>query len=129
MEICVGICMEELCQSAIEGVGIFLNGNPCTIIVSCYSPSNASDKMDINTFDNELSFLVRLISKHNGQKMSGDMNIYIDRNGNNKFWLHNPPNRNDEYLVDFFFRSRTSLCAYTLNIKQKEKENQGHIPS
>ena len=33
------------------------NGNPCTTIISCYSPTNASDETDIITY-NELFFLV-----------------------------------------------------------------------
>ena len=33
------------------------NGNPRTIIVSCYGPTNASNETDVHTFYNELVFL------------------------------------------------------------------------
>ena len=50
------------------------NGNPCTTIISCYSPTNASDEMEIITFYNELSSLVQHILKHNVLIIGGDMN-------------------------------------------------------
>ena len=50
------------------------NGNPSTIIISCYSPTNARDKTDLIAFYNDLSSLVRNIPKHNVQIIGGDMN-------------------------------------------------------
>ena len=44
--------------------GATFNGNPGTTI-SCYSPTNASDKTYLIAFYNELSSLVRSIPKHN----------------------------------------------------------------
>ena len=41
------------------------NGNPSTIIISCYSPTNVSDETDLIAFYNELSSLIRSIPKHN----------------------------------------------------------------
>ena len=38
-----------------------LDGNPGTMIISCYSPTNASDETDLGTFYNELSSLVLII--------------------------------------------------------------------
>ena len=40
------------------------NRHPCTIIVPCYNPTNASDETDIITFYNELSSLGCSIPKH-----------------------------------------------------------------
>ena len=77
------------------------NGNWCTTIISCYSPTNASDETDIITFYNELSFLVQHIPKHNVQFISwGDMNAEIGKDENNKFCLNNL-NGNEEYQADF----------------------------
>ena len=77
------------------------NGNPCTTIVSCYSPTNASDETDITTFCGELSSLDRHIPKHNELIIDGDMNVRINKDENNKFGLINLPNRNGEYRTDF----------------------------
>ena len=54
-------------------VAIF-NSNPSTMIISCYSPTNASDEKDPDTFYNELSSLVYSIPKHNILIFKGDMN-------------------------------------------------------
>ena len=39
-------------------VAIFI-GDPCTRIISCYSPANARDETDLITFYNKLSSFVR----------------------------------------------------------------------
>ena len=39
---------------------VMFNGNPSTTIISCYSPTNASDEKDFNTYK-DLSSLVRSI--------------------------------------------------------------------
>ena len=70
-------------------------------IVSCHSPTNASDELDITTFYNRLSFLARYIPKHNVPVIGGDRNAQIGKNGHCKFGLHNLPNRNGKYLIDF----------------------------
>ena len=50
------------------------NGNPCTKIISCFSPTDASDETDfINK--NQLSSFVQYIPKHNVLIISGD--IYV----------------------------------------------------
>ena len=59
-------------------------GNPCKTIVSCFSPINASDEMDISTFYNKLSSLAWLIPKQNIVIISGDMNAQIGKDRNNK---------------------------------------------
>ena len=74
------------------------NSNSCTKIISFYSPTNASDEMDIITFYNKLSSLAWYILKHNIQSIGGDMNTQIGKNENNKFGLHILPNRYGEYL-------------------------------
>ena len=50
------------------------NGNPRTIIISWYSPTNASDERDLLTFYNKLSSIVCGISKNNVLIIIGDMN-------------------------------------------------------
>ena len=60
------------------------NGNPSATIISCYSPTNASDEADLDTFCNELSSLVHSIPKHM-LIIGGDMNAQIGENINSKF--------------------------------------------
>ena len=76
-------------------------GNPSTTSISCYSLTNGSDETDLDTFYNELSFLVHSIPKYNILIISRDMNAQIDKNLNNKFSLHNLSNRSGEHLIDF----------------------------
>ena len=49
------------------------NGYLSTTIISCYSPTNVSDEKDLIVFYDELSSLVRCISKHNVLIVGGDM--------------------------------------------------------
>ena len=60
------------------------NGNLSTTIISSYSSNNASDKMDIITFYNELSSLVQHIPKCNILIIGGDMNIHVGKDGISK---------------------------------------------
>ena len=55
------------------------NGNLRTIIISCYSPTNASDETGIITFYNEISSFVWLILKHNVLISNGEMNAQIGK--------------------------------------------------
>ena len=50
------------------------DGKPSATIISCYSPTNVSEEIDLITFYNELSSLVRSILKHNVLIIGGDMN-------------------------------------------------------
>ena len=73
-----------------------------TTIISCYSPSNANEEMDITAFYKELSSFIQHIHKHNILIIGGDMNVHTDKDGNDKFCFQNLPNRNGKYLGDFF---------------------------
>ena len=80
---------------------VMFNSNPSMTIISCYSPTNASDETDLDTVSNELTSLVHSIPKQNILIIGGDMNVQIGKNVNNKFSLHNLTNRNGEHLTDF----------------------------
>ena len=60
------------------------NSNPGTMMISCYSPTNASDETDLDTFYNELFPLVHSVHKHNVLIIGGDMNAQIGKNVNSK---------------------------------------------
>ena len=65
------------------------NGNLCTTIILCYSPTNVSEKTYLIAFKNELSFSARSIPKYNVLNIGGDMNAQIGKNVSNKFSQHN----------------------------------------
>jgi len=96
------------------------NGNPCMTVVSCYSPTNASDETDVETFYNGLSSLCRHTPKHNVLIIGGDMNAQIGKTENNRFSLHNTSNRNGDLLAEFSLANRL-VCLNTKFQKRKGK--------
>ena len=77
--------------------------------------------MGINTFNNQLWFLVRHITKHNILIIGRDMNAQIGKDGNNKFFLYNSLKRNGLYLAEFSLDNR---IAYLNNKLEKRKKKQ-----
>ena len=100
MNICLSICREKL-NPVIGGLGMLLsprvlkslnniekiqprimeatfNGNPSTTII-CYSPTNASDGADLDTFYNEQSSHVCSVPRLNLLIIGGDMNAQIGK--------------------------------------------------
>ena len=96
------------------------NGNPRATIISCYSPTNVSEEIELVTVYDELSSLVRSILKHNMLVIGGDMDAQIGKNGNNKYSLHNTSNRNGQHLTDFMIENRLT-CLNTNYQKRKGK--------
>ena len=94
------------------------NGNPKSTIISCFSPTNVSEETELVTFYDELSSLVRSISKHNLLVIGGDKNEQIGKNRNNKYSLHNTSNRNGQHLIDFMIENR--LTCLNTNFQKRE---------
>ena len=99
-------------QSSIEKIQprmmvATFNGNPSATIISCYSPNNVSEEIDLIAFYDELSFLVCSIPKHNVPVIGGDMNSQIGKNVNHKFSLHNSSNK-------FYVRKSINKPQYKL---------------
>ena len=98
------------------------NGNPKTTVISCYSPTNCSDELEIQNFYHQLTDSIKNIPKHNVLIIGGDINAKIDNNkcvGNS---YHNYTNRNGEYLLDL-----TIDCGL-VNISTKfQKNNKGKL--
>ena len=55
------------------------NGKPRATIISCYSPTNVSEEIELIAFYDELSSLVRSIPKHNLLVIDGHMNVQIGK--------------------------------------------------
>ena len=94
------------------------NGNPRATIISCYSPTNVSEKTELIAFYNELSSLVHSILKHNILVIGEDMNAQIGKSGNNKYSLHNASIRNGQHLTDFMTENR--LTCLNTNFQKGE---------
>ena len=76
------------------------NGDPSATIISCYSPTNVSEEIELLAFYDKLSSLVRCIPKHNVFVIGGDVNAQIGKRGNCKFSQHNLSNRNGQHVTD-----------------------------
>ena len=55
------------------------NGNPRATIISCYSPANISEEIELIAFYIKLSSLVHSIMKHYVLVISGNMNAQIGK--------------------------------------------------
>ena len=53
------------------------NGNPATTVISCYSPTNASELEMAIKFYEDLTGVIKEIPKHNVKVIAGDMNAQI----------------------------------------------------
>ena len=91
------------------------NGNHGSTTVSCYSPTDASDKMDITTF------YVQHTDQHNVLIIDGGMNAQTDKDRNNKSCFYNSLNRNGECLAKFSLENRLA-CSQTKLQKRKRKQ-------
>ena len=96
------------------------NGNPRASIISCDSPTNISEETEPIAFDDELSFLVRSIPKHNVLVIGGDMNAKIRKNGNHRYSLHNSSNKKGQHLIYFTIENRLT-CLNTNFLKREGK--------
>ena len=74
--------------------------------------------LEIVTFYEDLSSLVRSIPKHNLLVIGGDINTQIGKNRNNKYSLHNASNRNGQHLIDFMIENR--LTCLNTNFQKRE---------
>ena len=112
-------------QNSIERIQLRMmcttfNGNLFTTIIFCYSPTIPAMKKTLppsitsylplsNTFLNKVLIISR------------DMNVHIDKDGTNKFCLHNSLNkRRGEYLAEFSLSNKL-VCLNTKFQKCKEK--------
>lgn len=77
-----------------------LDGNPCTSIICCYSPTNVSSEIDIKSFYDTLNETLETIPAHNMLFVAGDFNARIGP----EEALYNyslETNRNGQQLCDF----------------------------
>ena len=100
------------------------DGNPAVSIVSCYSPTNVSEELEVSVFYDELSSLVRSIPKHNVLLIAGDLNAQLGPSHANRYALHTKSNRNGEYLEHFLIQN--SLCCLNMQFQKREGKKWSH---
>ena len=88
------------------------NGNPSAKIISCNCPTNVREEVELIAFYDELSSLVRSITKHNVLVIGWEMNAQVSKNVNHKFSQHNSSNRNSQHLTDFTLENKLT-CLNT----------------
>ena len=78
-----------------------LQGNPRTTVISCYSPTNVSDKNETANCYTELSALTRSIPRHNILIIGGDFNAHLGQEDGLHNAFNNSTNRNGNMLKDY----------------------------
>ena len=91
------------------------NSNPSATIISCYSPTNATEETDLITFNNKSSSFVRSISIHKVLVIA-----QIGKIVNHKFSQHNSLSRNGQHLTDFMLENR--LTGLNTNFQKRERK-------
>ena len=91
----IGLLVSSMVSSSLSNVEIIssikmmttFNGNPNTTIISCYSPTNVSEELDLEfeQFYLDLAYLTIQIPIHNMLVMGGDFNAQIDQITYSKF--------------------------------------------
>jgi len=95
------------------------NSNPKTTFVTCYSPTNVSEQVDIDNFYSILSHTIHSIPAHNFLILAGDFNAQLGVD-NVKFSYHESTNRNGNKLFDFMFQHQL-VATNTLFMKSANK--------
>ena len=101
------------------------NGNPKTTIVSCYSPSDCSGKIEAVEFHSMLQDAIRQLPKYNFVVIDGDMNAQVGSEDIGGFSFHDKTNRNGIFLLDL--TKETELVSRSTKFQKKRKVSFGHI--
>ena len=96
------------------------HGNPEATLISCYSPTNIADEHEVIDFYDDLSSLIRSVTKHNVLIVGEELNAQIGQSAHHKFTYHHTSNRNGEDLEHFLIENGL-LCINTRFQKRREK--------
>ena len=99
------------------------HGNPEATLILCYSPTNIADEQEVIDFYDDLSSLIRSVTKHNILIVGEELNAQIGQSTHHKFTYHHTSNRNSEYLEHFLIEN--GLLCIKRGFK-KEEESCGH---
>ena len=93
------------------------HGNPTTTIISCYSPTNVSEELEVEQFYMELASLTRQIPKHNMLVIGGDFNAHLGKLNNSKLSYHTNANRNGNMLHNVI--NENNLICLNTHLQKK----------
>ena len=102
-------------NASVDGVGILLNplaykasasiekitdrimvatflGNPQTMLICCYSPTNVSDENEVDNFYEVLESVTRSVPKYNLLIIGEDFNVHLGQHDGFKFAYHHQSN-------------------------------------
>ena len=96
------------------------HGNPEATLISCYSPTNIADEQEVIGFYDDLSSLIRSVTKHNVLIVGEELNAQTGQSTHHKFTYHHTSNRNGEDLEHFLIENGL-LCINTRFQKRREK--------
>ena len=97
-----------------------INGNPRTTVISCYSPTNVSDEIEVERFYVNLTSVTRQIPKHNFVVIAGDFKAHLGQQDGFKYSYHAQTNRNGVMLKDYLHENNP-IC---LNTKSQKRPGQ-----
>ena len=89
-----------------------INGNPRITVISCYSPTNVSDEIEVERFYVNLTSITRQIPKHNFVVIAGDFNTHLGQQDGFKYSYHAQTNRNGVMLKDYLHENNL-ICLST----------------
>ena len=129
----IGILVSSRAYSYLSNIEIIspkimmatFNGNPNTTIISCYSPKNVTEELEVEQFYLELAILTRKIPKHNMLVIGGYLNAQLGQLNNSKFSYHTNANRNGNMLHNLI--NEINLLCLNTHFHKKKLENYGHI--
>ena len=97
-----------------------INGNPRTTVISCCSPTNVSDEIEVERFYVNQTSVTRQIPKHNFVVIDGDFNAHLGQPDGFKYSYHDQTNRNGVMLKDYLHENNL-IC---LNTKCQKRPGQ-----
>ena len=96
-----------------------INGNPRTTVISCYSPTNVSDEIEVERFYVNLTSVTRQIPKHNFVVIAGDFKAHLGQQDGFKYSYHAQTNRNGVMLKDYLHEKQPHMLEHKIPEKTR----------
>ena len=85
-------------------------GNPKTIILSCYSPTNMSPQSEVESFCKDLNRFIHTVPPHNFLIICGELNARLGKD-HFPFAVVDSTNRNGQSRLSFMTDNELFSCA------------------